>query len=315
MEMLTGTGHPSRHLVGEVGQHYKNLNNGDIWECISSNENSRVHHQASGGYIWKRVARGDHMEVCAGGEGGSGSGSVSWNDLTDKPFYTEEKMVVVAEAENINFELIDGYIETPFNIDITVGKTYNVVWDGIEYVCVAYTDGENGWKIIGNGVAAGVSGGKNEPFYFYNTQWSSSVGATEVGTHSFSVSTMKEVAHTLDAKYIGYDCVIRNYSSNRPSDITSLAECKIVSGGVQDVVAAFSNKRMPKVCYIFGPTDDKVYSGYVFEAFELEVEPALNRFHAYFTQYMGAGNLAVFEFIVENNQVTVILKNSQDYLT
>ncbi len=67
MEMLTGNGHPSRHLVGEVGQHYKNLNNGDIWECISSNENSRVHHQASGGYIWKRIAHGDHMEVCAGG--------------------------------------------------------------------------------------------------------------------------------------------------------------------------------------------------------------------------------------------------------
>lgn len=63
MELLTGTGHPSKRLKGEVGQHYKDLNTGDIYECKVAKEHSPMHGKISGGYIWHKIATGDHVEI------------------------------------------------------------------------------------------------------------------------------------------------------------------------------------------------------------------------------------------------------------
>lgn len=81
MEMLTGKGNPSKYLKAEVGAHYKNTDTGDIFECVSANKHSRINLHQTGGYIWKKVARGEHVEVCGGGSGdtaGSGGDEKAW---------------------------------------------------------------------------------------------------------------------------------------------------------------------------------------------------------------------------------------------
>ena len=62
--ILEGYGPPSRHRKGEVGQHYTNLENGDVYECVVASEHSKVNLHTTGGYIWKKIADGDHLEVC-----------------------------------------------------------------------------------------------------------------------------------------------------------------------------------------------------------------------------------------------------------
>lgn len=98
-------GAPTVDTIGQVGQHYINLVNGDEYECVkiddkrvyekdSVNANSffsqKVLAGADGHYIWNLVK--------AGGSGGASS----WNDLTDKPFYEETK--VVNEPLNITWD-------------------------------------------------------------------------------------------------------------------------------------------------------------------------------------------------------------------
>lgn len=105
MEMLTGNGMPSKRLDGEIGQHYKDLDTGDIYECKFAEEHSPLHGELVGGYVWARVARGDHMEVCAGGSGEGGAGGYEFVIRSDGggPYYW-------AKGNGLDFinRLIDG---------------------------------------------------------------------------------------------------------------------------------------------------------------------------------------------------------------
>ena len=98
-------GAPTADTIGQVGQHYINLVNGDEYECVkiddkrvyekdSVNANSffsqKVLAGADGHYIWNLVK--------AGGSGGASS----WNDLTDRPFYEETE--IVNEPLNITWD-------------------------------------------------------------------------------------------------------------------------------------------------------------------------------------------------------------------
>lgn len=103
MEMLTGNGYPSKHLKGEVGQHYKDLETCDIFECVSANKHSRINLHQTGGYIWKKVARGEHVEVCGGG-GSGGAFVVNLTEADDGTTIADKTFAEIAEAiENMKY--------------------------------------------------------------------------------------------------------------------------------------------------------------------------------------------------------------------
>lgn len=68
---LTGNGAPTRMTVGVVGQHYEDLDTGNIYECLVASETSRLHGDIGGGYVWKRHVTGedrlDHEAIFGGG--------------------------------------------------------------------------------------------------------------------------------------------------------------------------------------------------------------------------------------------------------
>lgn len=75
MDKLTGHGRPSPKFAGEVGQHYEDLDTGDIYECRIASEHSPTHGWPVGGYVWERRAKGEDIREIYG-SGGSGGMSV-----------------------------------------------------------------------------------------------------------------------------------------------------------------------------------------------------------------------------------------------
>ena len=87
--------------------------------------------------------------------------------------------------------------------DLIRGETYTVIWDGVEYSCVAEDDGYGGEK-LGNFALAGVDGDTGEPFFIYeegNGAYSGIAASTE-GTHTITISGPGIIVHTIDSKYL-----------------------------------------------------------------------------------------------------------------
>ena len=121
------------------------------------------------------------------GEGGSGV--VSWNDLTDKPFYSNgfiEKVVLPKTTYTVlgHFAYTNGW-SIP---DLIADSTYIVTWDGIEYECVAKYDI---CDVIGNMSLADPSyENTSEPFFIYeNYQGDGDYGifCSSLGSHTLKI--------------------------------------------------------------------------------------------------------------------------------
>jgi hypothetical protein len=141
MEKLTGHGRPSSHLIGEVNQHYEDLDTGDIYECRVASQYSPLHGAPVGGYQWELRFKGEDIQDSAQYLS-SGSGVTSWNDLTDKPFYDESPV------------LYNGYPEYAFfsaklsDVHLRAGVEYIVAYerDGVQ-VCSYFTAQEDNGNV------------------------------------------------------------------------------------------------------------------------------------------------------------------------
>lgn len=142
-----------------------------------------------------------------------GSGGVtSWNDLEDRPFYTEGGGSVELMPETQAIDTGDGTFVIPENVpQLTVGETYTVKYNGAVYECVAQDASAlvTGGICIGNGTSLGLSG-NNEPFAAVIGEEDGQLimmilpldGATEV---TISISQGGEIIHKLDNKYLDLD--------------------------------------------------------------------------------------------------------------
>lgn len=88
--------------------------------------------------------------------------AVSWNDLTDKPFYEEGGTVEVFAEQTLEFEESEAALPAPFIP--TADTVYKVVWDGAEYECTAVVV-EDGIVLLGNQAAFGEGVVTDEPFF------------------------------------------------------------------------------------------------------------------------------------------------------
>lgn len=226
MEMLTGNGYPSKHLKGEVGQHYKDLETGDIFECVSANKHSRINLHQTGGYIWKKVAHGEHVEVCGGG--GSGGGvrpDWSQNDpnaadyVKNRTHWTESKLDVVLPEATIEKKTARLNNYTSYTRNLQQGHMYNVVCDGVEYKCSpVWNDILYGYT-IGNASLASLGSDTGEPFFInaHNNTQMTTIYFNSEGQHTIAIDEgVIKTVHTIDPKYLpaggsgsgGYEFVI-----------------------------------------------------------------------------------------------------------
>lgn len=169
MEKLTGYGAPHNHLVGEVGQHYEDLNTGDIYECRIAQKYSPTHGWPVGGYVWELRARGEDIKEIYGSGGQSAGVCLPVVDLTAYTVDMSESTVIDITDEAtvatlnqykdfpsiiINVMItFDGLIESAMNCFLPCWK----ITDGSGAVMFRYfvidqeiilTGGASGWGII-----------------------------------------------------------------------------------------------------------------------------------------------------------------------
>ena len=112
------------------------------------------------------------------------------------------------EEQELAFTLSDGFYMASITnaLEIVVGQTYTVKWDGTEYECVGATAGENLY-VLGNLSMAGAGADTGEPFlYAYITAEAEAVG--QFGTfdtsasHTISVKTTKEIVTPMAEEFL-----------------------------------------------------------------------------------------------------------------
>ena len=115
------------------------------------------------------------------------SRDISWNDLKDKPFYTEMEETTV-----------EAFSETPLDgfPVFTVGDTVTVKVDGVEHSLVAFED--VGVIVIGDSSAELQSG--NGVFGWAVICFFE--GVVFFSSNSHTVTYKKEIVHEIDAKYL-----------------------------------------------------------------------------------------------------------------
>lgn len=125
--------------------------------------------------------------------------------IKNRPFYTSYEQTTIVKEQTVEIEEDNGYIELKHNArnKFIVGKTYTVVFNGVQYECVAWTNGSEAC-CIGNGDLYGGEGkGDNEPFCCDSyDDLNIYLNVLEKGTYTISISTVQEVVKKLDKKFI-----------------------------------------------------------------------------------------------------------------
>lgn len=129
--------------------------------------------------------------------------------LGNRTHYAEPALVsVLKETTNYFYSDEEWSDYRSFNTDhvFEPNKEYTVTFDGIEYKCIS-RDIDGYHIFIGNGELCYSEGGNNEPFCIRFTddgEWGTSVAifARDAGEHTYSISTIGEVVHPLDEKFL-----------------------------------------------------------------------------------------------------------------
>lgn len=166
-----------------------------------------------------------------------GGGASSWNDLKDRPFYSETglfPMLIrdwddnVTEIKDLTLEFVNGdYQMKNVYADINYDVKYTVVWDGVEYECERVDDPEEGFAALGS-----VSDGHPFCFVRWDGSWSGirvfaydANGNKETGntTHTISVYAFEDKVVTIAPKYLPKaEAVYDVYSAPTADDFNEL---------------------------------------------------------------------------------------------
>ena len=138
-----------------------------------------------------------------------GGGASSWNDLTDKPFYSE--MNEILNCEDLAFAQQDGLLSAYLEVsalksEIVPNETYVVNWDGTDYTCTAQMCWDM-FPCIGNGSILGEAD-TGEPFAIAYLEGQAVMAIDVMGamageqssTHSFTVTA--ETVKRIESKYV-----------------------------------------------------------------------------------------------------------------
>lgn len=123
--------------------------------------------------------------------------------IKNRPFYAGDPVeTVIIPETTVTFSGKSGLMAAtwPENFDLVDGQTYNVSWDGTEYVCTGILF--NNIPLLGNLGIAGAGENTGEPFVFLNQgQWL--VYSTESATeHVIGIKTVTIPIVQIDEKYL-----------------------------------------------------------------------------------------------------------------
>lgn len=139
--------------------------------------------------------------------------------ITNRPFYTEKKEIEILNEAlyfDSNGEVYfegDQIKDTPFASELYENETYTVIWDGIEYKCIARKTQYEGEYYIGNQEFAKILQGiefpehivSNEPFFIITYVEPEYVGATLMaaeGDHTVIINGPAFHVAIIDEKYL-----------------------------------------------------------------------------------------------------------------
>ena len=146
-------------------------------------------------------------KLCGGGGGGvqpdwNQNDSTASDYVKNRPFYSQHEEGYLIENKSVSIASATEPVYVRGDVaylPFSVGETYKVTWDGVEYSCTANSN--QGQVYIGNAKLAGASGGNNEPFCIaYSNGDYVLVGA--VGEHNFSISGDIERITKLPQKFL-----------------------------------------------------------------------------------------------------------------
>lgn len=117
-----------------------------------------------------------------------------------KDMYYKEELEIVPQT---TFNLTEDNLwnESIVIPDLICGDTYVVIWDGIEYKCVAISDNQGG-DVLGNFALVDEPFNTNEPFFIYEVDNGALFGicAQSAGEHTVSITHV--VHHKIDEVYL-----------------------------------------------------------------------------------------------------------------
>ena len=134
-----------------------------------------------------------------------------WDTLTNKPFYSYNGYKTIIPEQTLIIETSEALNTNGFNEALTIGKTYHITLNGVNYDCVVRDF--RGDSFIGNGQMIGGDGepSNGEPFscISYNTgiMW---LTVAEPGEYTFSLSEPVTMYKTLDNEFLSSEVAICN---------------------------------------------------------------------------------------------------------
>ena len=131
---------------------------------------------------------------------------------------------------------------------LTIGQTYFVILDGVSYKCVAWYSDDEDAVMIGNGAIFGGEGGNGEPFSCDNYSGGEIYLNTEkAGTYTISISTIKNVVHKLDKKYMPDEVIksIDNAQSTANDAQTTANNAQTTANNAQTTANSKMNANNP----------------------------------------------------------------------
>ena len=143
-------------------------------------------------------------KLCGGG-GGSVPKPLTYDYMPEGyPTKTMETVMLMEEQE-LSFTASDGLYAAPITnaLEIVLGQTYTVNWDGTEYECVCSS--VQSTLALGNLSIMGEGADTGEPFiYGYNKNISSGSFATHdtSASHTISVKTTEETVTPMAAEFL-----------------------------------------------------------------------------------------------------------------
>lgn len=136
----------------------------------------------------------DPMSIALMKKLGGGGGASSWNDLTDKPFDSEQLVRMLADS--VSVAGAEDRDRSLGSFDLVIGEEYTVEFDGVQYdKLVCFDDG--GFNAIG----APFGDYAKYPFCIYNDGYIICAYGGE-GAHTVSVFQQTETVKTIDKKYL-----------------------------------------------------------------------------------------------------------------
>lgn len=224
-----------------------------VWEEGTIDEKWLPDTVATKDYVTEQIAA---IEIP---EGGSGGGVSSWNDLTDKPFGEEVGTVFEGEFQDTLTDsdgdgVNDAWASEMMIADtsaanIEVGKTYTVIWDGVEYSCVALDF--YGIPVLGNALAFGGAD-TGEPFAIARDATGAMMGTagwlaalvnpptdlTVSGLYTCKIEG--DIVQPLDSKYLA-DIDYETQIINKPFGVTPSGTAVVDASMTFEIDSFFEN--------------------------------------------------------------------------